>query len=293
MAKTTQIEWCDSSVNPEIGCDGCELWRVNPKEPNRSVLLCYAGKLTEQYAGLPGWPVNFTTPKIFPGRVEEAAKWGDLTNKDRPEKPWLTGMPRVIFVGDMGDLFTESLPLDWLAPLIPVMANSPHLWLMLTKRATRMRDFWKAYGDVPHNIWLGTSVTSSNNMMRLKYLSEIDAHVKFASFEPVLGPMAKLWTVLGDVGDPQWLDWAIVGGLSGAQGYSHPGWIADVLTQLDDRQIMTFFKQWGSIKSNPDRKDPTARENGGNVKGGRLLFGKEKSEMPAVAYWRKNETGNN
>ena len=282
MAKTTQIEWCDSSVNPEIGCDGCELWRVNPKDPSRTTRLCYAGKLVEQYAGSKGWPVNFTTPKIFPGRVEDAAKWSDLTGKDRPNKPWLDTWPRVIFVGDMGDLFTESLPLDWLSPLIPVMAASPHIWLMLTKRATRMRDFWKMYGKVPHNIWLGTSVTSASNLARLKYLQEIKARTRFVSFEPVMSAMPNLWTVIGDVGSPQWLDWAIVGGLSSSPGFSHPGWIADILTQLDDRGIPTFHKQWGNLKSNPDKKDPTARENGGSVKGGRLVFGRELNGMPRM-----------
>ena len=26
MSKTTKIQWCDSTVNPTMGCDGCELW---------------------------------------------------------------------------------------------------------------------------------------------------------------------------------------------------------------------------------------------------------------------------
>ena len=24
--KSTKIQWCDSTVNPVMGCDGCELW---------------------------------------------------------------------------------------------------------------------------------------------------------------------------------------------------------------------------------------------------------------------------
>ena len=26
MAEGTKIEWCDDTVNAEMGCDGCELW---------------------------------------------------------------------------------------------------------------------------------------------------------------------------------------------------------------------------------------------------------------------------
>jgi hypothetical protein len=24
--KNTKIQWCDSTINPVMGCDGCELW---------------------------------------------------------------------------------------------------------------------------------------------------------------------------------------------------------------------------------------------------------------------------
>jgi hypothetical protein len=26
MSKKTKIQWCDGTVNPVMGCDGCELW---------------------------------------------------------------------------------------------------------------------------------------------------------------------------------------------------------------------------------------------------------------------------
>jgi protein gp37 len=29
MSVTTKIQWCDSTCNPTMGCEGCELW--NPK----------------------------------------------------------------------------------------------------------------------------------------------------------------------------------------------------------------------------------------------------------------------
>lgn len=284
MSEDTLIEWCDSTLNLMAGCDGCELWR-NGKGNN--VQLCYAGKLVERYRGVPGWPERFTKPVIYPDRINKAVKWSDLTGRLRQEKVWLDGMPRVVFLNDLGDTFTESLSIDWLVPYIPVMADSPHLWLILTKRANRMRDFWQMYGKVPENVWLGVSITSASNVARLKYLKEIEAPVRFVSIEPVLGPMPNLWAGIGDVGEPQWLDWAIVGGLSGSYNTSNPGWIADVVVQVEDRGIPLFFKQWGNIRANPNKQDPTAYENGGDVKGGRLVFGKELNGMPEVVrVWR-------
>lgn len=42
-----------------------------------------------------------------------------------------------------------------------------------------------------------------------------------------------------------------------------------------------FFKQWGTIANNPDRADPTAKQNGGPAKGGRMLDGRTWDELPA------------
>src|SRR5690242_2116818 len=106
MGIATDIEWCDSTLNLEMGCDGCELW--NPKA---GINICYAGQVTERWGGKRGWPDSFEEPKLFLDRLEPALAWPDLTGKERPHKPWLDGLPRLIFLNDMGDTFTESLPL--------------------------------------------------------------------------------------------------------------------------------------------------------------------------------------
>jgi len=82
-----------------------------------------------------GWPLAFDAPTIFPGRIAEAARWKDLTGTAREAKPCLDGMRRVIFVNNMGDTYTASLPVDWLASNLPLMAATPHRWLILTKAA--------------------------------------------------------------------------------------------------------------------------------------------------------------
>jgi hypothetical protein len=60
MAKGTKIEWADDTVNPEMGCDGCELW-----DPKNNVRICYAGRQTEQMLSKgprKGWPLAFGDP---------------------------------------------------------------------------------------------------------------------------------------------------------------------------------------------------------------------------------------
>src|SRR5262245_31262275 len=140
MPATTPIAWCDSTVNLMMGCDGCELWN-----PAAGVRHCYAGALTGRHAGRKGWPDAFDRPALFPHRLDEALRWPDLTGKPRPGKPWLDGLPRLLFLNDMGDTFTEGLALDWLAPHLPRMAASPHQWLLLTKRPRRMAEFSRSH----------------------------------------------------------------------------------------------------------------------------------------------------
>ncbi len=58
MGKDTSIQWCDSSVNPSMGCEGCELWGSRRRS-------CYAGQMiANRYAGKPGWPAEFRVREV-------------------------------------------------------------------------------------------------------------------------------------------------------------------------------------------------------------------------------------
>src|SRR5262245_26922874 len=112
MAKGSRTESADDIVSPAMGCAGCELW-----DPKNGVSICYAGRLTDRMLSkgpLKGWPLACDQPTIFPGRIAQAAHWRDLTGTARLAKPWLDGMPRVIFVDDMGDTLQASMTVDWL-----------------------------------------------------------------------------------------------------------------------------------------------------------------------------------
>jgi protein gp37 len=248
VSKDTKIPWCDSTANPVVGCDGCELHGTSVERDS-----CYAAALVGRYAGLPGWPESFDKPERFGGRIEEACLWPDLTGRDRPAKPWLNGFPRTIFLGDLADVFTESIPLDWLGLYLTEMGNSPHIWILCTKRPWRARQFFEQWGGCPPNFWILTTVTSVTTLHRITELQRIPgATVRGVSLEPLLGPVGlSKWLTCNRLGcagkgsDHVGLDWVIVGGESGPRARPMlSSWAFDLLDQCTTAGVPFFFKQW-------------------------------------------------
>lgn len=232
MAKETHIQWCDSSNNTQMGCEGCELVKGLEKPK------CYAKVLTDRYAGLKGWPVNFETPKIFLDRVPKMVQWTDLTNTDRKDKPWLNGYPRLIFLNDMGDTFSSGMPKDWFKDVLPAIEDSPHQYLVLTKWPRRFQQFTGIHG-ITSNIWPGTTVTSDKTLFRADYLTF--GKVPWLSIEPLWGPL-DLSKCL------KFIKWVIVGGESGTNPEPcKQEWIEDIIKQCRDARVPVFVKQLGAV----------------------------------------------
>jgi len=247
MAQGSQIEWCDDTCNPMMGCDGCELW-----DPKNGVKVCYALLAIEMHTAQgprKGWPADPMTPTIFPGRVAEYAKLKDLTGTMREKKPWLNGLPRTIFVNDMGDGFTASLPLDWLAPESSIMAPSSHRWLFLTKRPDRQRQFAERHA-LPNNVWVGTSITKPQDQ-RMRHLLRTRAAVRFVSYEPVLGRVDwRPWFERG-------LNWLILGGESGPQARSMSlKALVSTVQQCLDAKVPVFVKQDSAMRPGQQGRIP-------------------------------------
>lgn len=273
MGIKTTIEWCDSTVNPQEGCEGCELWR--PGDGG----TCYAAGMINRFgSGSAGHPDRFDRPEIYPYRLVEACGWPDLTGTDRPDKPWLDGYPRCVFVDDMGDTFTERLDdpdylgervqvaidegrprpdlyvqslravLDgghWLEPMVPMMAEAPHVWMMLTKRPGRMARFFERLGHVPANFLLMTSVTSSANISRLRRLLSIPGAAAYGvSYEPVRGHADIEGAVVAS--EVAALHWAILGGESGpGSAVCETKTMLETIEGLSYQGAAIFVKQLG------------------------------------------------
>lgn len=212
MSASTKIQWCDSTCNPTMGCDGCELW-------TNTVKKCYAGTLHVRFGGSSvGYAPTFEEVSLFPGRMKEATRWSDLTGTKRKDKPWLDGYPRLIFVSDMSDSLSASVEFEYLESEIIENVVSErgqvHQWLWLTKRPERMAKFseWllKHNFDWPPNLWVGTSVTSQKTTSRIRHLLKVgnSQTIRFLSVEPQ-HEVIDLSTWLAQ------LDWVIQGGESG------------------------------------------------------------------------------
>lgn len=232
----TKIEWTDATWNPVRGCT-----KISP-----GCKHCYAERFAERFRGVPGHPFEQGFDLRFvPGKLDE---------------PLRVRKPQRIFVNSMSDLFHDGVPVDYIRRVFDVMNKANwHEYQVLTKRAERLEDLNGVIKWAPH-IWMGVSVENSDYVWRIDRLRRTNAHVKFLSIEPLLGPIRKL--------NLDGIDWVIVGGESG------PGarpmereWVIDIRDQCMRSGVAFFFKQWGGVF-----KKKTGRE----------LEGRTWDEMPAL-----------
>jgi protein gp37 len=177
--------------------------------------------------------------------MAKAAAWSDLRGVDRPEKPWLNGLPRLIFVSDMSDALSAAIDFEFLKREIIDVCESEkgqrHQWLWLTKRPSRMLDFHLWLAQIwPENLWVGTSITTQKSASRLNYLTDIPARIRFVSIEPQWEPI--------DLTD--WMHkihWGIGGGQSGAEAKPYNlNWARQLILQFASFDIPYFQKQLGA-----------------------------------------------
>ena len=193
MSRDTEIQWCDSTCNPTMGCEGYELWNAKTKK-------CYAGKLHVRFGGhTKGYSPTFEQLTYYPGRMEDATRWSDLAGEPRADKPWLNGLPRLVFVSDMSDALSAVVSFGFLEREIIRNVISPkgrrHRWLWLTKRPDRMATFSALLAkkgiDWPDNLWPRTSITTQTTSSRIKHLLKVgnDSTLRFLSVEPQHEPI--------------------------------------------------------------------------------------------------------
>lgn len=246
MAETS-IEWTDATWNPVAGCT-----IVSPGCTN-----CYAMRMAarleamgvEKYAGL---------TRKSGGR----AKWTGLIKLDENalKAPLGWSKPRRVFVNSMSDLFHPGVPLSFIRKVWRVMKRTPrHTYQILTKRPDIMALATGRLERLP-NVWLGTSVESTDLLNRIDQLRGVNAAVRFVSFEPLIGSVASA--------DLTGIHWAIIGGESGPKARPmDPIWVDEIERACRAAGAAFFFKQWGGAQKK---------------KAGRLLRGRTYDEMPTV-----------
>ena len=183
MADGSAIEWTDATWNPVTGCTkitaGCD--------------NCYAERFAERWRGIPGHPFeNGFDLTLRPDRLDQPLRWK---------------RSRMIFVNSMSDLFHKGVPTSFVDAVFDTMeAAEWHIFQVLTKRSSRMRDYLcKRYRDrmSPEHIWLGVSVEDAKGAARVEHLRAAPAAVRFLSVEPLIGPVGKInlsgihWVIAG------------------------------------------------------------------------------------------------
>ena len=330
MSDKTKIQWCHSTVNPIMGCGGCELFpspadvlgsideslsgidgwsggksRVifrdlisnaferiaNPLEGHSKAvsttniwhlreefysavsrlsgpvaakaaegsvarsMTCYAALLhlnkarsivnPERGFNI-GYAPAFERVTRFQDRVRAMARKRDLGDVNDPKKPWLDGMPRLIFVSDMGDAFSRESDFGFLEEEVIEPIRSPegrcHFWLWLTKRPDRMARFGERIGGFPKNVCAMTTVTGPDRLDRIDQLRGVRASVKGLSLEPLWERVPP--TELNLEG----ISWVIVGGESGRKEFVRPfdlSWARELRDHCRKKNVAFFLKQLG------------------------------------------------
>lgn len=210
MANKTKIEWTDATWNPITGCSvvsaGCK--------------HCYAMKLAgtrlQNHPSRTGLTVDTNNGPVWTGEVRFNEQW--------ISQPIRWSRQRMVFVCAHADLFHPAVPDHWIDTVFGIMwaclygknEQDGHIFQVLTKRAGRMRDYFKTdrreswaraavnYGggidpdglwdqimgfEGPHpRIWLGVSVEDQKAAdERIPLLLETSAAVRWISAEPLLG----------------------------------------------------------------------------------------------------------
>lgn len=214
MARSSGIEWTESTWNPVTGCT-----KISP-----GCKHCYAERMAErlQAMGQANYRNGFALT-LQPHMLELPLRWRK---------------PQTIFVNSMSDLFHDDVPFAYIASVFEVMRRAHwHRFQVLTKRSERLAEIESKLKWAP-NIWMGVSVESDRYRRRIEDLCSTGALVKFLSLEPLLGPLHNL-NLAG-------VDWVIVGGESGPKARPvDPRWVIDLRDQCRDASVPYFFKQWG------------------------------------------------
>lgn len=255
----SKIEWTEQTWNPIIGCskisDGCK--------------NCYAEKMAVRLACI-------ENTQHYKHVVSN--KWNGTTYFNIPalEKPLKRKKPTTYFVCSMGDIFHETVPFRWVDEVLDIIEKCPqHRFIILTKRAKRMHDYWTwvyEFNDtVPSKkqniIWGITAENQEQANKRIPWLLEIPCSCKMVSIEPMLGEV-DLTKIIDSDGDTidclngkmyqksckvdktfDIISWVIVGGESGSNARPmHPEWVKSIKDQCEKSNTPFFFKQWGEWK---------------------------------------------
>ncbi len=297
MSTATKIEWTHTTWNPVTGCDrispGCQhCYALTLAARLKAMGQAKYQRDGDPRSSGPGFgvtchpdtldaPLGWRKPRLvfvdsmsdlFHHQVPEAfiaRVWATMAATPQHTYQVLTKRPkraRAILTERHGRRFWDDV-LQALRRLVPdhqrwwaLEAEIERCGTAETERLSALHGFELPFGvwALP-NVWLGVSIETDTYTWRADVLRATPAAVRFASCEPLLGPLPSL--------NLNGLDWLITGGESGPQHRPiDPAWVRDLRDRCPAGGVAFFFKQWGG-------RTPTA--------GGRVLDGRTWDQMPA------------
>jgi protein gp37 len=244
----TSIEWCTRTWNPVTGClHGCR--------------YCFARRIAHRFGGYdigkaakilhhgvdrdliyeidsPCFHVDDVTWKMR--KASYPFGFAPTFHRYRLGEPAAVKRPQNIFVVDMGDLFGNWVPEEWIREVSAACMSAPqHQYLFLTKNPKR----WNGLlFDNPENMWFGQSIPTLDVP---SYVWAVPRH--FLSIEPLMeAPKAGANALFGT-------SWVIVGAMTGPKAVAHQPrrkWVQAIVDQCRAAGVPVFLKNnlqaiWG------------------------------------------------
>lgn len=305
MSANSNIEWCDHTFNPWIGCTkvsvaatgggGCDHCYAEVSTPARVL----------RSQGAETWGASATRHRT------SLANWALPHRWDAHHKTFFAqhGRRQRVFCASLADVFDNEVAPQWRVDLFNLILSTPNLdWLLLTKRignAVRMIDETLPASlralpmDCPlawpwPHVWIGATIVNQAEADRdIPKLLAVPASVRFLSMEPLLAPVdlrvidvdghSEIYPLRGTTncedgdGNPQpdlpRIDWVIAGGESGPGARPmHPDWPRSLRDQCQAAGVPFLFKQWGEWS-------PGYPEHGNDLEYGELV-GAAQHEWP-------------
>lgn len=221
MAERSNIEWCDATFNPWIGCT-----KVSPACDH-----CYAERDFDLRRHVVQWGAGQARKRTSDDNWKKPGRWNakpfyecevcglrtdnpmraQCKGPHRSQHMWKPARRRV-FCASLADWLDNEVPVEWLVDLLELIRSTPNLdWLLLSKRIGNWRKRIEAVireidGDdpcelkswllawiddsSPPNVWLGATICNQAEADRdIPKLLDVPAAVRFVSIEPMLGPV--------------------------------------------------------------------------------------------------------
>jgi protein gp37 len=263
----SKIEWCDMTWNPVTGClHGCPYCFAsdiaNRFKSRKNEWKCISFGNAHWLNGIE-MPI-LDSPVMFHDESGEEtsacaypAGFNPTFHRYRLGEPAAVKKSKNVFVVDMGDLFGEWVPDEWIQEVFTACEAAPqHNYMFLTKNPTKYQDIFNlvTYMGIT-NFWLGATVSSAGEKNRLTDLMDFHSYGgKFASFEPLQNDLqlTKKDLEMGGVFH-RWIDWVIVGAETGNRKdkiIPQREWVQAIVDQCREAQVPVFLKNnladiWG------------------------------------------------